>query len=101
MALSSSTAALPDCKTAYLFPAGLRLGPFTVIMRLFKKIYIFSFLLFRGFAVTLLFGKTNSEKHLEKCEHSYLPPTPTGIAKVNSASLLNKITSVHTSLERN
>lgn len=35
-----------------------------------------------GFAVTLLFGKTNSERHLEKCEHSYLPATQTGILKV-------------------
>uniref|UniRef100_A0AAZ3SRR9 Sorting nexin 13 n=1 Tax=Oncorhynchus tshawytscha TaxID=74940 RepID=A0AAZ3SRR9_ONCTS len=34
-----------------------------------------------GFAVTLLFGKTNSERHLEKCEHSYLPATQTGILK--------------------
>ncbi|XP_036411358.1 sorting nexin-13-like [Megalops cyprinoides] len=34
-----------------------------------------------GFAVVLLFGKTNSEKHLEKCEHSFLPQTHTGILK--------------------
>lgn len=52
-----------------------------ILSRLFLTI-VFIFL-FRGFAVTLLFGKTNSEKHLEKCEHSYLPPTPTGIAKVD------------------
>lgn len=52
-------------------------GPFAIFYLAF---YIFCFL-GGGFAVTLLFGKTNSEKHLEKCEHSYLPPTPTGIAK--------------------
>lgn len=46
------------------------------------------FFFYRGFAVTLLFGKTNSEKHLEKCEHSYLPPTPTGIAKVGTTGFL-------------
>lgn len=44
----------------------------------------FSLLLSRGFAVTLLYGKINSEKHLEKCEHSYLPPTQIGILKVNT-----------------
>ncbi|KAJ0055382.1 hypothetical protein NL108_016678, partial [Boleophthalmus pectinirostris] len=32
-----------------------------------------------GFAVILLYGKINSEKHLESCEHSYLLPTATGI----------------------
>ncbi|KAG9278953.1 sorting nexin-13 isoform X2 [Astyanax mexicanus] len=52
-------------------------GPFAIFYLAF---YIFCFV-GGGFAVTLLFGKTNSEKHLEKCEHSYLPPTPTGIAK--------------------
>ncbi|XP_047663937.1 sorting nexin-13 isoform X1 [Tachysurus fulvidraco] len=52
-------------------------GPFAIFYLAF---YIFCFF-GGGFAVTLLFGKTNSEKHLEKCEHSYLPPTPTGIAK--------------------
>uniref|UniRef100_UPI00398EF5BA sorting nexin-13 isoform X3 n=1 Tax=Pristiophorus japonicus TaxID=55135 RepID=UPI00398EF5BA len=34
-----------------------------------------------GFAVTLLFGKTNSEKYLEKCEHTFLPSAPTGVPK--------------------
>uniref|UniRef100_A0A8C5S7Y7 PXA domain-containing protein n=1 Tax=Laticauda laticaudata TaxID=8630 RepID=A0A8C5S7Y7_LATLA len=34
-----------------------------------------------GFVVTLLFGKTNSEKYLEQCEHSFLPPTSFGINK--------------------
>ncbi|XP_015413658.1 PREDICTED: sorting nexin-13 isoform X4 [Myotis davidii] len=38
-------------------------------------------LLCGGFVVTLLFGKTNSEKYLEQCEHSFLPPTSTGIPK--------------------
>lgn len=36
----------------------------------------------RGFAVTLLYGKINSEKQLEQCEQSYLPPTQIGILKV-------------------
>ena len=40
----------------------------------------------RGFAVTLLYGKINSEKHLERSEHSYLPPMQTGIQKVNTPS---------------
>ncbi|XP_069769904.1 sorting nexin-13 isoform X4 [Narcine bancroftii] len=35
----------------------------------------------RGFAVILLFGKTNSEKYLEKCEHTFLPAAPTGVPK--------------------
>lgn len=34
--------------------------------------------------VTLLYGKINSEKHLEKCEHSYLAPTQIGIVKVRT-----------------
>ncbi|XP_032090827.1 sorting nexin-13 isoform X1 [Thamnophis elegans] len=34
-----------------------------------------------GFVVTLLFGKTNSEKYLEQCEHSFLPPISFGINK--------------------
>ncbi|XP_060541667.1 sorting nexin-13 isoform X9 [Pantherophis guttatus] len=34
-----------------------------------------------GFVVTLLFGKTNSEKYLEQCEHAFLPPTSFGINK--------------------
>ncbi|KAM6959521.1 sorting nexin-13 isoform 3-T3 [Aplochiton taeniatus] len=52
-------------------------GPFAIFYLAF---YIFCFV-GGGFAVTLLFGKTNSEKHLEKCEHSYLAPTPPGILK--------------------
>uniref|UniRef100_A0A8C9RN71 Sorting nexin 13 n=1 Tax=Scleropages formosus TaxID=113540 RepID=A0A8C9RN71_SCLFO len=52
-------------------------GPFAIFYLTF---YIFCFV-GGGFAVTLLFGKTSSEKHLEKCEHSYLPATPTGILK--------------------
>ncbi|XP_066530742.1 sorting nexin-13 isoform X2 [Hoplias malabaricus] len=52
-------------------------GPFAIFYLAF---YIFCFV-GGGIAVTFLFGKTNSEKHLEKCEHSYLPPTQTGIAK--------------------
>ncbi|XP_072561604.1 sorting nexin-13 isoform X2 [Paramormyrops kingsleyae] len=52
-------------------------GPFAIFYFAF---YVFCFL-GGGFAVTLLFGKTNSEKHLEKCEHSYLPATATGIPK--------------------
>lgn len=38
----------------------------------------------RGFAVTLLYGKINSEKQLEQCEQSYLPPTQVGILKVRT-----------------
>uniref|UniRef100_A0A8C8EJJ4 Sorting nexin 13 n=1 Tax=Oncorhynchus tshawytscha TaxID=74940 RepID=A0A8C8EJJ4_ONCTS len=52
-------------------------GPFAVFYLAF---YIFCFV-GGGFAVTLLFGKTNSERHLERCEHSYLPATQTGILK--------------------
>ncbi|KAM8883123.1 sorting nexin-13 isoform 2-T2 [Synchiropus picturatus] len=52
-------------------------GPFAIFYLAF---YIFCFI-GGGFAVTLLFGKINSERHLEKCEHSYLPPTQIGIAK--------------------
>lgn len=44
----------------------------------------FFVLFFRGFVVTLLYGKINSEKHLEKCEHSYLAPTQIGIMKVST-----------------
>lgn len=47
--------------------------------------FLCSFLFFSGFAVTLLYGKINSEKYLEKCEHSYLPPTQIGIHKVSAA----------------
>ncbi|PWA15303.1 hypothetical protein CCH79_00008480 [Gambusia affinis] len=52
-------------------------GPFAIFYLAF---YIFCFI-GGGFAVTLLYGKINSEKHLEKCEHSYLPPTQIGIPK--------------------
>nr|XP_019963108.1 PREDICTED: sorting nexin-13 [Paralichthys olivaceus] len=52
-------------------------GPFAIFYLAF---YIFCFV-GGGFAVTLLYGKINSEKHLEKCEHSYLPPTQIGIVK--------------------
>ncbi|XP_024114038.1 sorting nexin-13 isoform X2 [Oryzias melastigma] len=52
-------------------------GPFAIFYLAF---YIFCFI-GGGFAVTLLYGKINSEKHLEKCEHSYLPPTQPGILK--------------------
>ncbi|XP_061598646.1 sorting nexin-13 isoform X2 [Cololabis saira] len=52
-------------------------GPFAIFYLAF---YIFCFI-GGGFAVTLLYGKINSEKHLEMCEHSYLPPTQTGVLK--------------------
>ncbi|RVE66977.1 hypothetical protein OJAV_G00112560 [Oryzias javanicus] len=52
-------------------------GPFAIFYLAF---YIFCFI-GGGFAVTLLYGKINSEKHLEKSEHSYLPPTQPGILK--------------------
>ncbi|XP_051519396.1 sorting nexin-13-like isoform X4 [Myxocyprinus asiaticus] len=53
-------------------------GPFAIFYLAF---YILCFI-GGGFVVLLLFGKTNSEKHLERCEHSYLPPTQAGIMKV-------------------
>ncbi|XP_017282310.1 sorting nexin-13 isoform X3 [Kryptolebias marmoratus] len=52
-------------------------GPFAIFYLAF---YIFCFI-GGGFLVTLLYGKINSEKHLEKCEHSYLSPTQIGIVK--------------------
>ncbi|XP_055974022.1 sorting nexin-13 isoform X1 [Sorex fumeus] len=52
-------------------------GPFVI---LYLAFYILCFV-GGGFVVTLLFGKTNSEKYLEQCEHSFLPSTSTGIAK--------------------
>ncbi|XP_035286952.1 sorting nexin-13-like isoform X5 [Anguilla anguilla] len=52
-------------------------GPFAIFYFVF---YILCFV-GGGFVVTLLFGKTNSEKHLEKCEQSFLPATPSGILK--------------------
>ncbi|XP_006138398.1 sorting nexin-13 isoform X5 [Pelodiscus sinensis] len=52
-------------------------GPFAIFY------FAFYILCFVGgcFVVTLLFGKTNSEKYLEQCEHSFLPPTSVGIFK--------------------
>ncbi|XP_066571654.1 sorting nexin-13 isoform X2 [Amia ocellicauda] len=52
-------------------------GPFAIFYFAF---YILCFV-GGGFAVTLLFGKTNSEKYLEKCEHSFLPTPQSGIPK--------------------
>ncbi|XP_074125897.1 sorting nexin-13 isoform X3 [Sminthopsis crassicaudata] len=52
-------------------------GPFAIFYFAF---YILCFV-GGGFVVTLLFGKNNSEKYLEQCEHSFLPPTSTGIPK--------------------
>uniref|UniRef100_A0A8C6WXJ0 Sorting nexin 13 n=1 Tax=Neogobius melanostomus TaxID=47308 RepID=A0A8C6WXJ0_9GOBI len=52
-------------------------GPFAIFYLAF---YFFCFL-GGGFVVILLYGKINSEKHLESCEHSYLPPPATGIVK--------------------
>uniref|UniRef100_A0A8C1E458 Sorting nexin 13 n=1 Tax=Cyprinus carpio carpio TaxID=630221 RepID=A0A8C1E458_CYPCA len=46
-------------------------GPFAIFYLAF---YILCFI-GGGFVVLLLFGKINSEKHLERCEHSYLPST--------------------------
>ncbi|KAG9333163.1 hypothetical protein JZ751_013421 [Albula glossodonta] len=44
-----------------------------------------------GCAVMLLFGKTSSEKHLERCEQSFLPTTQTGILKVIQFALRDYI----------
>ncbi|XP_064146104.1 sorting nexin-13 isoform X4 [Loxodonta africana] len=52
-------------------------GPFVIFYLAF---YILCFV-GGGFVVILLFGKTNSEKYLEQCEHSFLPPTSTGVPK--------------------
>ncbi|XP_039379354.1 sorting nexin-13 isoform X2 [Mauremys reevesii] len=52
-------------------------GPFAIFYFAF---YILCFV-GGGFVVTLLFGKTNSEKYLEQCEHTLLPPTSVGIFK--------------------
>ncbi|XP_019389810.1 PREDICTED: sorting nexin-13 isoform X1 [Crocodylus porosus] len=52
-------------------------GPFAIFYFAF---YILCFV-GGGFVVTLLFGKTNSEKYLEQCEHSFLPSTSVGISK--------------------
>ncbi|KAF0024727.1 hypothetical protein F2P81_023529 [Scophthalmus maximus] len=62
-------------------------GPFAIFYLAF---YIFCFV-GGGFAVTLLYGKINSEKHLEKCEHSYLSPTQIGIVKVIQFALRDYI----------
>uniref|UniRef100_A0A8C2IIY6 Sorting nexin 13 n=1 Tax=Cyprinus carpio TaxID=7962 RepID=A0A8C2IIY6_CYPCA len=53
-------------------------GPFAIFYLAF---YILCFI-GGGFVVLLLFGKINSEKHLERCEHSYLPSTQAAILKV-------------------
>ncbi|XP_072303417.1 sorting nexin-13 isoform X1 [Eucyclogobius newberryi] len=50
-------------------------GPFAIFYLAFYLLCIVG----GGFAVILLYGKINSEKHLESCEHSYLPPTASGI----------------------
>uniref|UniRef100_A0A803YMZ3 Sorting nexin 13 n=1 Tax=Meleagris gallopavo TaxID=9103 RepID=A0A803YMZ3_MELGA len=52
-------------------------GPFAIFYFAF---YILCFV-GGGFVVTLLFGKSNSEKYLEQCEHSFLPCTSVGIPK--------------------
>nr|XP_025960815.1 sorting nexin-13 isoform X3 [Dromaius novaehollandiae] len=52
-------------------------GPFAIFYFAF---YILCFV-GGGFVVTLLFGKNNSEKYLEQCEHSFLPCTSVGIPK--------------------
>ncbi|XP_077086175.1 sorting nexin-13 isoform X5 [Siphateles boraxobius] len=54
-------------------------GPFAIFYLAF---YILCFI-GGDFVVLLLFGKTNSEKHLERCEHSYLPSKQTAILKVS------------------
>ncbi|KAM9288388.1 sorting nexin-13 isoform 3-T3 [Cariama cristata] len=55
----------------------LTFGPFTTFYFAF---YILCFV-GGGFVVTFLFGKSNSEKYLEQCEHSFLPCTSVGIPK--------------------
>ncbi|XP_005991338.1 sorting nexin-13 isoform X2 [Latimeria chalumnae] len=52
-------------------------GPFAIFYFAF---YILCFV-GGGFVITLLFGKRNSEKYLEKCEHSFLPSTSSGVPK--------------------
>ncbi|KAJ8397335.1 hypothetical protein AAFF_G00441690 [Aldrovandia affinis] len=54
----------------------LTFGPSAVYLPLYLLCFIGG-----GLAVLLLFGKTVSETHLEKCEHSFLPTTQTGILK--------------------
>ncbi|XP_053322437.1 sorting nexin-13 [Spea bombifrons] len=53
------------------------IGPFYLFYYAF---YIICFV-FGGFLVVMLFGKTNSERYLERCEHSFLPPTSVGISR--------------------
>lgn len=52
-------------------------GPFAIFYFAF---YILCFV-GGGFVVMLLFGKINSEKYLERCEHAFLPPTSAGIPR--------------------
>ncbi|KFV67082.1 Sorting nexin-13, partial [Dryobates pubescens] len=52
-------------------------GPFAIFYFAF---YILCFV-GGGLVVTFLFGKRNSEKYLEQCEHSFLPCTSVGILK--------------------
>ncbi|XP_035286822.1 sorting nexin-13-like isoform X1 [Anguilla anguilla] len=56
----------------------LTFGPFAVF---YLPLYLCCFIT-GGLAVTLLFGKTSSEKHLERCLQSFLPSTQPGIRKV-------------------
>ncbi|KAM8967108.1 sorting nexin-13 [Pelodytes ibericus] len=53
------------------------IGPFYLFYYAF---YILCFVV-GGFLVAFLFGKTNSEKYLEKWEHSFLPSTSAGIPR--------------------
>ncbi|KAE8596405.1 hypothetical protein XENTR_v10016090 [Xenopus tropicalis] len=55
----------------------IKFGPFAIFYFAF---YILCFV-GGGFVVTILFGKTSSERYLERCEHSFLPSTSTGIPK--------------------
>uniref|UniRef100_A0A8C2H6T3 Sorting nexin 13 n=1 Tax=Cyprinus carpio TaxID=7962 RepID=A0A8C2H6T3_CYPCA len=62
-------------------------GPFAIFYLAF---YILCFI-GGGFVVLLLFGKINSEKHLERCEHSYLPSTQSVLEEMKSESKPIKI----------
>ncbi|XP_063308466.1 sorting nexin-13 isoform X2 [Pelobates fuscus] len=53
------------------------IGPFNLFYYAF---YVLCFVV-GGFLVAFLFGKTNSERYLESCEHSFLPPTSPGIPR--------------------
>ncbi|KAG8443052.1 hypothetical protein GDO86_011754 [Hymenochirus boettgeri] len=55
----------------------IKFGPFAIFYFAF---YILCFV-GGGFVVTILFGKTSSERYLERCEHSFLPSAPTAIPK--------------------